>query len=59
MENLIASTGKALVDNPAEVVVTEINGTQSFVIELKRDTKLISLLRSALDAASDESGGAY
>ena len=35
IKNLIAFMAKALVDDPEEVVVTEINGTQSSVIELK------------------------
>ena len=35
MKNLIAYIAKALVDDPEAVVVTEINGTQSSVIELK------------------------
>jgi hypothetical protein len=35
MKNLIAFIAKALVDDPGEVIVTEINGTQSSVIELK------------------------
>jgi predicted RNA-binding protein YlqC (UPF0109 family) len=35
MKSLIACIAKALVDKPDEVMVTEINGTQSSVIELK------------------------
>ena len=35
MKNLIAFIAKALVDDPEEVVVKEIKGTQSSVIELK------------------------
>ena len=35
MKDLIAFIAKALVDDPAEVVVSEIIGTQSSVIELK------------------------
>ena len=35
MKNLITFIAKALVDDPEEVVVSEINGTQSSVIELK------------------------
>ena len=35
MENLIAFIAKALVDDREEILVTEINGTQSSVIELK------------------------
>ena len=35
MKDLITYIAKALVDNPAEVVVTEIEGRQTSVIELK------------------------
>jgi predicted RNA-binding protein YlqC (UPF0109 family) len=35
MKDLIAYLAKALVDSPEEVVVTEIGGTQSSVIELR------------------------
>ena len=35
MKDLIAHIAKALVDKPEEVVVTEIEGRQTSVIELK------------------------
>ncbi len=35
MKDLITYIAKALVDNPEEVVVTEIDGEQTSVIELK------------------------
>ncbi len=35
MKDLIANIAKALVDKPEEVVVTEIEGEQTSVIELK------------------------
>jgi len=35
MKELIEYIAKALVDNPEEVNVTEIEGQQTFVIELK------------------------
>jgi predicted RNA-binding protein YlqC (UPF0109 family) len=35
MKDLIAYVAKALVDKPEEVVVTEIEGHQTYVIELK------------------------
>jgi predicted RNA-binding protein YlqC (UPF0109 family) len=35
MKDLIASIAKALVDKPEEVVVTEIEGEQTSVIELR------------------------
>jgi hypothetical protein len=34
MKDLVACIAKAIVDNPEEVVVTDIKGTQSSVIEL-------------------------
>jgi predicted RNA-binding protein YlqC (UPF0109 family) len=35
MKDLIAIIAKALVDNPEEVVVTEVEGQQTTVIELR------------------------
>ena len=35
MKDMIAYIAKALVDRPEEVVVTEIAGEQTYVIELK------------------------
>lgn len=35
MKDLITYIAKALVDKPEEVVVTEIKGEQTFVIELR------------------------
>jgi len=35
MKDLIACIAKAIVDKPEEVVVTEVMGTQSSVIELR------------------------
>ena len=35
MKELVATIAKALVDKPEEVVVKEIQGQQTFVIELK------------------------
>ncbi|MFH1124017.1 MAG: KH domain-containing protein [Pseudomonadota bacterium] len=35
MKELVASIAKALVDKPEEVIVKEIQGQQTFVIELK------------------------
>ena len=35
MKDLVTCIAKALVDNPEEVVVTEIRGAQSSVLELK------------------------
>jgi predicted RNA-binding protein YlqC (UPF0109 family) len=63
MKNLIACIAKALVDNPEEVVVTQINGTQSSVIELKvskedvgkiigKHGRTVVAIRTILSAAS-------
>ena len=35
MKELVASIAKALVDKPEEVIVKEIQGQQTFVIELR------------------------
>ena len=35
MKELIEYIARALVDNPEEVVVTQIEGRQSYVVELK------------------------
>ena len=63
MKDLIACIAKALVDEPEAVVVTEINGTQSSVIELKvskedvgkiigKHGRTIIAIRTILSAAS-------
>lgn len=63
MKNLIAYIAKALVDDPDEVMVTEINGTQSSVIELKvskddvgkiigKQGRTVVAIRTILNAAS-------
>ena len=63
MKDLIACIAKALVDDPEEVVVTEINGTQSSVIELKvsredigkiigKHGRTVVAIRTILSAAS-------
>ena len=66
MKDLIALIAKALVDAPEEVVVTEINGTQSSVIELKvskgdigkiigKQGHTVMAIRTILSAASMKS----
>ena len=40
MKDLIAYIAKALVDKPEEVAVTEIEGEQTSVIELKVERKI-------------------
>ena len=63
MKELIAFIAKALVDDPEEVVVTEINGMQSCVIELKvskedvgkiigKQGRTVGAMRTILSAAS-------
>jgi len=66
MKDLIIFIAKALVDQPEEVMVSEINGTQSSVIELKvsRDDigkivgkhgRTVTAIRTILSAASMKS----
>ena len=63
MKDLVAYMAKALVDDPEKVVVTEINGTQSSVIELKvskedvgkiigKQGRTVVAIRTILSAAS-------
>ncbi len=63
MKDLIACIAKALVDDPEEVVVTEIKGAQSSVIELKvakedigkiigKQGRTVVAIRTILNAAS-------
>ena len=63
MKDLIACIAKAIVDNPEEVVVTEIKGTQSSVIELRvakedigkiigKEGRTIVAIRTILSGAS-------
>jgi predicted RNA-binding protein YlqC (UPF0109 family) len=63
MKNLITSIAKALVDDPEEVVVTEVNGTRSSMIELKvskedvgkiigKHGRTVVAIRTILSAAS-------
>ena len=63
MKDLIAFIAKALVDDPEDVAVTEINGTQSCVIELKvskedvgkiigKQGRTVVAMRTILSAAS-------
>ncbi len=63
MKDLITYIAKALVDNPEEVVVTEIKGEQSSVIELRvadddigkiigRHGRTVGSIRTILSAAS-------
>lgn len=63
MKDLIAHIAKALVDKPEEVVVTEIEGQQIYLIELKvanedigkiigKQDRTVQAIRTILGAAS-------
>ena len=63
MKDLITCIAKAMVDNPEEVVVTEIKGARSSVIELKvakedigkiigKHGRTVVAMRTILSAAS-------
>ncbi|MCJ7596768.1 MAG: KH domain-containing protein [Desulfobacterales bacterium] len=63
MKELVASIAKALVDKPEEVIVKEIQGQQTFVIELKvakedfgkvigKQGRTAQAIRTILNAAS-------
>jgi hypothetical protein len=63
MKDLISNIAKALVDKPEEVVVTEIEGQQTCVIELKvakedlgkvigKQGRTAQAIRTILNAAS-------
>ena len=63
MKDLVACIAKAIVDKPEEVVVTEIKGAQSSVIELKvakedigkiirKHGRTVVAIRTILSAAS-------
>jgi len=66
MKDLVAYLAKALVDKPEEVVVTQLEGAQTSVIELRvakedmgmiigRQGRTASALRTILGAASKKS----
>jgi predicted RNA-binding protein YlqC (UPF0109 family) len=63
VKDLVTCIAKALVDNPEEVVVTEIRGAQSSVLELKvakedigkiigKHGRTVVAIRTILSAAS-------
>jgi predicted RNA-binding protein YlqC (UPF0109 family) len=63
MKDLVTCIAKALVDNPQEVLVTEIRGAQSSVLELKvakedigkiigKHGRTVVAIRTILSAAS-------
>jgi predicted RNA-binding protein YlqC (UPF0109 family) len=70
MKNLLIQIVKALVDNPEQVQVNEIEGSQTVVLELKvaksdmgmvigKQGKMANALRSLLNAASGKAGKRY
>jgi len=70
MKNLIIKIAKSLVDNPEQVQVTEIEGRQTVVLELRVDKgdmgKIIgkqgrtaNAIRCLLNAASGKAGKRY
>jgi predicted RNA-binding protein YlqC (UPF0109 family) len=67
MKDLLIQIAKALVDNPEQVQVNEIEGTQTVVLELSvaksdmgmiigKQGKMANALRSILNAASGKAG---
>jgi predicted RNA-binding protein YlqC (UPF0109 family) len=67
MKDLVAYVVKALVDKPEEVVVTEIRGRHSCVIELRvadedlgkvigKQGRTVRAIRAILEAASAKAG---
>jgi len=63
MKDLIAYIAKALVDKPEEILITEIKGQQTIVIELRvaredvgkiigRQGRTVQAVRTILNAAS-------
>ncbi|MBW2604320.1 MAG: KH domain-containing protein [Deltaproteobacteria bacterium] len=70
MKNLLSQIVKALVDNPEQVQITEIEGSQTVVLELRVDKsdmgKIIgkqgrtaNAIRALLNAASGKAGKRY
>lgn len=70
MKNLLSQIVKALVDNPELVQITEIEGSQTVVLELRVDKsdmgKIIgkqgrtaNAIRALLNAASGKAGKRY
>ena len=70
MKDLITYIAKALVDDPEEVVVTEIKGEQSSVIELKvakedigkiigKHGRTVGAIRTILRAVSSKEKARY
>jgi predicted RNA-binding protein YlqC (UPF0109 family) len=70
MKDLLIQIAKALVDNPEQVRVTEIEGTQTVVLELSvaksdmgmiigKQGKMANAIRSLLNAVSWSAGKRY
>jgi predicted RNA-binding protein YlqC (UPF0109 family) len=70
MKDLLNQIVKALVDNPEQVQITEIEGSQTVVLELRVDKsdmgkiigkqgKTANAIRTLLNAASGKAGKRY
>ncbi|MGB2928481.1 MAG: KH domain-containing protein [Desulfobacterales bacterium] len=70
MKDLLIQIVKSLVDNPEQVQITEIEGSQTVVLELRvaksdmgkvigKQGKTANAIRSILNAASGKAGKRY
>jgi hypothetical protein len=70
MKDLLTQIAQALVDNPEQVQVTELEGSQTTVLELRvaksdmgmiigRQGKTANAIRTLLSAASGKAGKRY
>ena len=70
MKDLLIKIVKALVDNPEQIQITEIEGSQTVVLELRVDKsdmgkiigkqgKTANAIRTLLNAASGKAGKRY
>ena len=70
MKDLLIQIVKSLVDNPEQVQITEIEGSQTVVLELRvaksdmgkvigKQGKTVNAIRSILNAASGKAGKRY
>jgi hypothetical protein len=70
MKNLLIQIVQTLVDNPEQVQITEIEGSQSVVLELRvakedmgkiigKHGRTVNAIRTLLNAASGKAGKRY
>ena len=70
MKDLLIPIVKAIVDNPEQVQITEIEGSQTVVLELKvaksdmgnvigKQGRTVNAIRALLNAASGKAGKRY